>query len=82
MGDNKRQGLTDTRYLLSDHPNEPTEQHKKVQNTLKEPIWENTPEKNRIDIPLCIIESSSCQPKTNTAETTLLQQKIKINSSK
>ena len=24
-GDNKRQGLTDTRYLLSDHPNEPTE---------------------------------------------------------
>ena len=63
-GDNKRRELTDTRYLLSDHPNEPTEQHKKVQNTLKEPIWENTPEKNRIDIPLCIIESGSCQPKT------------------
>ena len=69
-GNNKRLGLTETHYLLSERQLKWTYwiAQGSLLNTLKEPIWEKTPKKRRIDVPLCITESSSCQPKTNTAE--------------
>ena len=69
-GNNKRLGLTETQYLLSERQLKWTYwiAQGSLLNTLKEPIWEKTPKKRRIDVPLCITESSSCQPKTNTTE--------------
>ena len=74
-GNNKRLGLTDTHYLLSERQLKWTYwiAQGSLLNTLKEPIWEKTPKKSRIDVPLCITKSSSCQPKEKQEKSTLLQ---------